>query len=93
MAFESSVLSRGWLLASLVSVVALGLGTAAAYAAEPAKFWVFVGTYTEGKSKGIYRMALDAATGKLVGAVACRRTGKPVVPGGAPDAQVPLRGE
>jgi 6-phosphogluconolactonase len=27
--------------------------------------WVFVGTYTGGKSKGIYRLALDPATGKL----------------------------
>jgi 6-phosphogluconolactonase len=35
---------------------------------EPAKFgklWVFVGTYTEGKSKGIYRCELDPATGTL----------------------------
>jgi 6-phosphogluconolactonase len=29
------------------------------------KLWVFVGTYTEGKSKGIYRCELDPATGKL----------------------------
>ena len=38
---------------------------APAYTAEPGKFWVFVGTYTDGKSKGIYRMVLDTATGKL----------------------------
>lgn len=33
---------------------------------EPAKLWVFIGTYTRGtKSKGIYRCELDVATGKL----------------------------
>jgi 6-phosphogluconolactonase len=34
-------------------------------AAKPSQFWVYVGTYTGGKSKGIYRCAFDAATGKL----------------------------
>jgi len=33
--------------------------------AASAKYWVFVGTYTNPKSKGIYRLELDAATGKL----------------------------
>ncbi len=31
----------------------------------PKKFWVFIGTYTRGKSKGIYRAVLDLKTGKL----------------------------
>ena len=65
MVFDSSFVSSGWLLASLLSVVISGLGTAAAYPAGPDKFWVFVGTYTDGKSKGIYRMVLDTASGKL----------------------------
>ena len=65
MVFDSSLALRGWLLAALLSAVVTGLGTGAAYAAEPEKFWVFVGTYTDGKSKGIYRMVLDTATGKL----------------------------
>jgi len=65
MVFDSSLASRGWLLASLLSVVTTGLGAAAASGAEPGKFWVFVGTYTDGKSKGIYRMVLDTETGKL----------------------------
>ena len=43
----------------------MSLGAAAADAAEAGKFWVFVGTYTNGKSKGIYRMVLDTASGKL----------------------------
>jgi 6-phosphogluconolactonase len=39
-----------------------------AVAAEPAssgKLWVYAGTYTGGKSKGIYRLELDLASGKL----------------------------
>jgi 6-phosphogluconolactonase len=42
-----------------------GLVASPAFPAEPGKFWVFVGTYTDGKSKGIYRMEFDPATGKL----------------------------
>jgi 6-phosphogluconolactonase len=34
-------------------------------AATSTKFWVYIGTYTGGKSKGIYRCEFDAATGKL----------------------------
>ena len=59
MVFASSLASRGWLLVLLISVVTMCLGSAAAYPAEPGKFWVFVGTYTDGKSKGIYRMVFD----------------------------------
>jgi len=33
----------------------------------PAKYWVFVGTYTGKLSKGIYRYEFDPATGKLTG--------------------------
>jgi 6-phosphogluconolactonase len=35
--------------------------------ARPGKLWVFVGTYTGAKSKGIYRFALDTASGELTG--------------------------
>jgi 6-phosphogluconolactonase len=31
------------------------------------KLWVYVGTYTDGSSKGIYRFDLDLASGKLTG--------------------------
>ena len=65
MMFDTSLASRVWLLALLLSVVATGSGSAPASAAEPGKFWVFVGTYTDGKSKGIYRMTLDTASGRL----------------------------
>jgi 6-phosphogluconolactonase len=55
-----------WLLGLLLSSVAAGSAGAAAGSDQgPAKFWVFVGTYTDGKSKGIYRMTLDPASGKL----------------------------
>jgi 6-phosphogluconolactonase len=58
--------SRRWLLVLLLGVVAIGPGSAAGESREEAgKFWVFVGTYTDGKSQGIYRMTFDAATGKL----------------------------
>lgn len=35
--------------------------------AKDGKLWVFVGTYTGGKSKGIYRFALDPESGALTG--------------------------
>jgi 6-phosphogluconolactonase len=46
----------------------LGVAAPAAHAEEPAKMtklWAYLGTYTGGKSKGIYRCELDPATGKL----------------------------
>src|SRR5271163_2134352 len=65
MMFDLSLAARGWILALLLTVVTAGPGNATASAAEAGKFWVFVGTYTDGKSKGIYRMVLDTASGKL----------------------------
>src|SRR5271165_4426942 len=44
----------------------LALAAVPAFAESPAaKYWVFVGTYTGAKSKGIYRLEMDADTGKL----------------------------
>ena len=48
---------------------------------------------TDGKSKGIYRMELDTATGKLSEPSLAAELDKPVLPGRPPDAQVPLRRE
>jgi 6-phosphogluconolactonase len=48
-----------------VGVSLLAAAAADEKAAKPSKFWVYIGTYTSGKSKGIYRCAFDAATGKL----------------------------
>ena len=56
--------------------LALGLGASATFpillstgkAADdpkPTKFWVYVGTYSGGESKGIYRCEFDSATGQL----------------------------
>jgi len=33
------------------------------------KLWVYIGTYTQGKSEGIYRFELDLGTGKASKAV------------------------
>ena len=65
MVLSRSFGSRRLLLALLLSVVTIILGSTAADSAEPGKFWVFVGTYTDGASKGIYRMVFDTASGKL----------------------------
>jgi 6-phosphogluconolactonase len=53
-----------WILSLLCVFVAAGVSGADD---KDGKYWVFVGTYTGGKSgsKGIYRFELDLATGKL----------------------------
>src|SRR5262249_60652637 len=43
----------------------LGLMTTFATSARGDTVWVFVGTYTGKMSRGIYRVELDTATGKL----------------------------
>jgi 6-phosphogluconolactonase len=64
----SSILPR--LLAALGFLLMAGTG---AHAAPPTqdpnldKLWVYVGTYTDGSSKGIYRFDLDLVSGKLTG--------------------------
>lgn len=54
-------------LACLALAGLFGLAAAFATAADdkPKKLWVYVGTYTGPKSKGIYLCELDLATGKL----------------------------
>jgi 6-phosphogluconolactonase len=54
----------------LVRLLALGILIAGASVVradspKPGKAWVFIGTYTGAKSKGIYRCEMDLATGKL----------------------------
>jgi 6-phosphogluconolactonase len=41
------------------------------------KYWIFIGTYTGDKSKGIYRVEIDAATGKLSEAELAAETPSP----------------
>ncbi len=65
MVFDSPLFSRRWLLTMLISAITACHGTTPGSAADAEKFWVFVGTYTDGASKGIYRMELDTGTGKL----------------------------
>jgi 6-phosphogluconolactonase len=60
--------SVGWVGSAvlLLCCVAAVLGEApAAREASGDKLWVYVGTYTGPKSKGIYRLEMDPATGKL----------------------------
>jgi 6-phosphogluconolactonase len=53
-------------LCSLLCFGAAALfATAGGSVSLPNKFWVFIGTYTDGKSKGIYRSELNLVTGKL----------------------------
>jgi 6-phosphogluconolactonase len=50
---------------SLSRLALIGLAMAAATPAFADDYWVYVGTYTGAKSKGIYRCRFDTATGTL----------------------------
>ena len=54
---------------------------------------LYVGTYTSGESKGIYRLHLDLATGALDARGRADGDGEPVLPGLPPRAAVPVRGQ
>jgi 6-phosphogluconolactonase len=57
---------RSPLLAACIAGLVFGAaGLAAEKAAGPSDFFVYFGTYTGPKSKGIYRARFDATTGKL----------------------------
>jgi 6-phosphogluconolactonase len=45
--------------------------------AKAAPLWLYVGTYTGGPSKGIYRFDMDPATGKLTGRALAATTANP----------------
>lgn len=49
----------------------------AAAAADPSAYWVYFGTYTGGKSRGIYVSRMDPATGKLSEAKLAAETPNP----------------
>lgn len=51
--------------ALLVALAALAASAVAAPAARPGPVTVYVGTYTDGTSRGIYRLTFDAATGTM----------------------------
>jgi 6-phosphogluconolactonase len=65
MAFLSRLTAYSLLLLPTVIALAVFAASAAGDAAKATKFWVYIGTYTGGKSKGIYRCEFDAATGQL----------------------------
>lgn len=56
-----------WLFIGAFALACVGFGSFASAGSKgaPDKLWVFVGTYTDAKSKGIYRCELDLKTGKL----------------------------
>jgi 6-phosphogluconolactonase len=65
-------------IAGVLCAAALVQGaTAEEPASPPGKRWVFIGTYTDGKSKGIYRFALDPASGELTGGELVAETDNP----------------
>lgn len=51
--------------AAVLAAAALFAGAPAASAADADAYWVFFGTYTGGKSKGIYRSSFDPKAGTL----------------------------
>ncbi|HEY1859893.1 MAG TPA: lactonase family protein [Gemmataceae bacterium] len=63
----SSPRTATYLFAIVLGLFAMAGRCQAQEAPKPEKLWVYVGTYTGGKSKGIYRLEMDPATGKLTG--------------------------
>jgi 6-phosphogluconolactonase len=56
---------RGLILGIVMCGLAVAGAAAAPAKAKPGKVRVYIGTYTSGASKGIYRLELDAKTGAL----------------------------
>jgi 6-phosphogluconolactonase len=75
MAFRSLPTVRWFALALLF--LAVPLTRADARIRAPQKQWVYVGTYTQAGSKGIYRFELDPATGKLTSRALAAETANP----------------
>jgi 6-phosphogluconolactonase len=65
MASLSRLMVSSLVFVSAGLVLAMFAAPVAAEAAKSTTFWIYIGTYTGGKSKGIYRCEFDAATGKL----------------------------
>ena len=60
----NALMRIAWLLALGSGVVATG-GAADNKGAGPKDFFVYFGTYTKGKSEGIYRARLEIETGRM----------------------------
>jgi 6-phosphogluconolactonase len=65
MASLSRLMAFSLVLLPAALTLALFAASVASEEVKTTKFWVYIGTYTKGKSKGIYRCEFDAATGKL----------------------------
>jgi 6-phosphogluconolactonase len=63
--------------ALLVALAAIAASAVAAPAAKPGPTTVYVGTYTDGTSRGIYRVTFDPATGVLTEPVLAVETKNP----------------
>ncbi len=62
---------------ALLSLAGTAASQASSAAPVPSKLAVYVGTYTEGESKGIYRLLLDPATGTLSDLTLAAESGAP----------------
>jgi 6-phosphogluconolactonase len=71
---DTIALARPVLLAALAAVAATAV---AAPAVKPGPLTVYVGTYTDGTSRGIYRLAFDPATGAMTEPVLAVETKNP----------------
>ena len=75
---QSNARNLGWLMSF---VVIAGLAGIFAPAAAAQKYFVYVGTYTEHGSEGIYVCDFDAETGRL---------GAPVLAASDPPSKLPI---
>ena len=62
---------------------------------SPRALWLYVGTYTNGKtpSEGIYLLEMDPTSGSVTPKGVAARACRPLVPGDSPQPQVSLRGQ
>src|SRR5437870_5104769 len=65
MAFPSSAAARWSVLAIVLPLAATAWGQPSAAEPKVEKLRVYVGTYTQRESKGIYRFDMDLLSGKL----------------------------
>jgi 6-phosphogluconolactonase len=74
---DAIALARPLLPAALAVLAALAASAVAAPEAKPGPITFYVGTYTDGTSRGIYRLTFDPATGALTEPVLAVETKNP----------------
>jgi len=77
--------SRGWTAGRLVFLALAGAMFALAQPTSAREFYVFIGTYTNASSQGIYVSRLDAATGRLAAPALAAATPSPCYLAVSPD--------